>query len=1820
SVLFNLQMRYVEKLIYTYSGLFCIAINPYKRFPIYTLRTMELYVDKRRNEVPPHIFAIAEGAYQGMNNTGVNQSILITGESGAGKTENTKKVIAYFATICSSGKKKEGEASLEDKIVNTNPVLEAWGNAKTVRNDNSSRFGKFIRIHFNQAGKLSGADMVVYLLEKSRLTYQQPLERCYHSFYNLMSDQVPDLKEKCHLSNNIYDYWYVSQGKTTVETIDDKEDMMFADQAFDTLGFTQDEKYDVFKNTACMMHMGNMTKDFVPVGKEEQAEVKDESNSIKVANLMGIDCEWMITYFCKPKLKVGTEWVNKGSTCAQASASVAGIARAVYERTFRIIVEKCNETLIDPSMKKVTYIGVLDIAGFEIFDYNGFEQICINYVNEKLQQFFNQHMFTLEQEEYVREGLDWANVDFGMDLQKCIDMFEKPMALLAIFEEESLFPKATDLTFQQKLMDNMLGKWSQFAKPNPRPDPDAHFAVLHYAATVSYNLTGWLEKNKDPLNDTIVEMIKNGGNALMIQCFADHPGQPLEAPKDDGGRKKKGGGKTVSSYFKGQLDDLMSVLYKTEPHFIRCVVPNTHKQPGGVEPGLVMHQYQCNGVLAGIAICRKGFPNKMLYPEFKARYNILAAKLVAKAKNDKAAAAAVLNSIKLDKEKFRLGHTKVFFRAGILGYMEEVREDKIGSVLSWLQASARGKSSRMQFKKLQDQKLALYCCQRTIRAYMLSKTWKWLQIWLSIKPNLKCTQFGKYKKEYEDKIAVAEANIDKAIADCKAVTDQHGRLNDQKGELQLALSSGGSAVQDIIDKTNRLETSKNDVQKQVDDTEKRVKGEEDLINGIQQSGIKVTADANRLREEIKTLENDCEKCEEDKATKDNQIHTLRDEIAHQEELITKLTKEKKSTGEGRQKTEEDIQAMEDRCNHLGKVKGKLEQSLDECEDAFEREKKNRGDVEKVKRKIEGDLKLTQEAVSDLERVKADLANTVQRKEKELASMSAKIEDEQTLGGKYGKQVKELQSRIEELDEELAIERQNRAKAEKNRTTLSRDIQDLGSRLEEAGSNTSTQIELNKKREAELAKLKSELEEANIAHEGTLAALRSKHNNTMSEMGESIDSLNKMKAKSEKDKAGMERDLQEARAGLDEAMRERANMEKNCKMTQGLIVESNTKLDELARALNEADSTKKKLQVEAQDLNRQIEETETAIAALGKNKISLSTQLEDTKRLADGEARDRAALLTKYKNLSTECENLRMRIEEEAEKKNDVLKALSKAQAEIQLWKSKYETEALARIDELEGNKSKLANRVMEAEETIDSLNSKISSTEKTKHRLDAELEDLQMEYERTHAAAVITEKRGRNFDKVLGEWKAKADDLMAELEASRSESRNYNSEVFRLKAAYDETVEQLDVVRRENKNLADEIKDLLDQLGDGGRSIHELDKQRRRLEVEKEELQAALEEAEGALEQEENKVLRAQLELGQVKQEIDRKIAEKEEEFENTRKNHARAMDSMQASLESEQRAKAEALRIKKKMEGDINELEIALDHANKANAEAQKAIKRYQGQLRESETAYEEEQRQRQEMAEKASLADRRANALQGEMEEARSLLDSAERGKRQTEAELSEARAAVNDMTSINSRAASDKRAIEGAVHTMHAEIDDMLQQAKSSEEKAKKAMVDAARLADELRAEQDHTCSQTKAKRALESQLMELENKFAEANENAIRGGRAAMAKLETRIRELEVELGNVQAHTGENTKGYQKSERRCKELAFQIEEDKKNQERMSELATKLQAKIKTYKKQIEEAEEIAALNLAKFRKAQQELEETEERSKMAEGQLIAARPLF
>merc|ERR1719242_2485010 len=572
---------------------------------------------------------------------------------------------------------------------------------------------------------------------------------------------------------------------------------------------------------------------------------------------------------------------------------------------------------------------------------------------------------------------------------------------------------------------------------------------------------------------------------------------------------------------------------------------------------------------------------------------------------------------------------------------------------------------------------------------MIAKTWLWMQIWLAIKPNLKCTQFGKYKKEYEDKIALAEANIGQALEARSKVQAVYDGLMGQKTELSLALKSGGSAVQDIIDKTTRIEAQAQDVQKELDGVNQRIKAEKQQKVALEGNIQKINATVAQLQGDVSSLEGVLASAEQDRANKDDQIRTLKDEIAHQSDMIGKLSKEKRSVGDSRQKTEEDIQAAEDKCNHLSRVKGKLEQALDEAEDALEREKKVKGDVEKSKRKLEGDLKLTQEAVSDLERVKSEANQALARKEKEYNALSAKIEDEASLASKYSKQIKELVARMEELDEELQVERGNRAKAEKNRSLLKKDIEDVSARLDEAGSNTATQVELNKKREAELARIRGELEQLNIAHESTLAALRMKHNNSMSELGEQIDNLNSSKMKGEKDKANLERDLADARATLEDTIKAKQDVDKQAKLIQGSTVDANNRLDDLSRNMNDAEASKKRLDVENQDLTRQIEELETGCAQTSKVKSSVATQLEDMKALGDGEAKDKAALLTKYKSMSTDLANLREKIENENIRKSDAMKALSKAAAEIQLWRSRYETEGMGRIEELEAGRSKL---------------------------------------------------------------------------------------------------------------------------------------------------------------------------------------------------------------------------------------------------------------------------------------------------------------------------------------------------------------------------------------------------------------------------------------------------------------------------------------------------------------------------------------------------
>ncbi|CAL9694920.1 unnamed protein product [Knipowitschia caucasica] len=1816
SVLYNLKERYAAWMIYTYSGLFCATVNPYKWLPVYDMEVVNAYRGKKRMEAPPHIFSVSDNAYQFMLTDRENQSVLITGESGAGKTVNTKRVIQYFATIsvASGDKKKEAagkfQGSLEDQIIAANPLLEAYGNAKTVRNDNSSRFGKFIRIHFGTTGKLASADIETYLLEKSRVTFQLEKERGYHIFYQMMTNHKPELVEMSLLTTNPYDFPMCSMGQITVASIDDKEELDATDNAIDILGFTAEEKVSIYKTTGAVLHHGNMK--FKQKQREEQAEPDGNEDADKIGYLLGLNSADMLKALCYPRVKVGNEYVTKGQTVPQVMNSVPALAKSIYERMFLWMVIRINQ-MLDTKQARNHFIGVLDIAGFEIFDFNTLEQLCINFTNEKLQQFFNHTMFVLEQEEYKKEGIVWEFIDFGMDLAACIELIEKPMGIFAILEEECMFPKASDTTFKNKLYDQHLGKTKAFEKPKPvKGKPEAHFSLVHYAGTVDYNIGGWLDKNKDPLNDSVVQLYQKSSVKLLPILYPP----TVEEPKGGKGGKKKGGSmQTVSSQFRENLGKLMTNLRSTHPHFVRCLIPNESKTPGLMENFLVIHQLRCNGVLEGIRICRKGFPSRILYGDFKQRYKVLNASVIPDGQfiDNKKASEKLLGSIDVNHEEYRFGHTKVFFKAGLLGVLEEMRDEKLANLVTMTQGLCRGYLMRTEFLKMMERREAIYTIQYNIRSFMNVKHWPWMKVYYKIKPLLKSAETEKELSKMKENYEKMTSDLAAALAKKKELEEKMVSLLQEKNDLQLQVSSEGESLADSEERCEGLIKSKIQMEAKLKETSERLEDEEEINAELTAKKRKLEDECSELKKDIDDLELTLAKVEKEKHATENKVKNLTEEMASQDESIAKLTKEKKALQEAHQQTLDDLQAEEDKVNTLTKAKTKLEQQVDDLEGSLEQEKKLRMDLERAKRKLEGDLKLAQESIMDLENDKQQSDEKIKKKDFETSQLLSKIEDEQSLGAQLQKKIKELQARIEELEEEIEAERAARAKVEKQRADLSRELEEISERLEEAGGATSAQIEMNKKREAEFQKLRRDLEESTLQHEATAAALRKKQADSVAELGEQIDNLQRVKQKLEKEKSEYKMEIDDLSSNMEAVAKSKGNLEKMCRTLEDQLSELKTKNDENVRQMNDLSGQKARLLTENGEFGRQIDEKEALVSQLTRGKQAFTQQIEESKRQIEEEIKAKNALAHGLQSARHDCDLLREQFEEEQEAKAELQRAMSKANSEVAQWRSKYETDAIQRTEELEESKKKLAQRLQEAEEQIEAVNSKCASLEKTKQRLQSEVEDLMIDVERANGLAANLDKKQRNFDKVLAEWKQKFEESQAELEGAQKEARSMGTELFKMKNSYEEALDQLETMKRENKNLQQEISDLTEQIGETGKSIHELEKSKKQVETEKSEIQTALEEAEGTLEHEESKILRIQLELNQVKGEVDRKLAEKDEEMEQIKRNSQRVIDSMQSTLDSEIRSRNDALRIKKKMEGDLNEMEIQLSHANRQASESQKQLRNVQAQLKDAQLHLDDAVRAQEDLKEQAAMVERRNGLMLAEIEELRAALEQTERGRKVAEQELVDASERVGLLHSQNTSLLNTKKKLEADLVQVQGEVDDSVQEARNAEEKAKKAITDAAMMAEELKKEQDTSAHLERMKKNLEVTVKDLQHRLDEAENLAMKGGKKQLQKLESRVRELETEVENEQRRGADAVKGVRKYERRVKELTYQTEEDKKNVTRLQDLVDKLQLKVKSYKRQAEEAEEQANQQMSKCRKIQHELEEAEERADIAESQV-------
>uniref|UniRef100_A0A8B9E8I2 Myosin VC n=1 Tax=Anser cygnoides TaxID=8845 RepID=A0A8B9E8I2_ANSCY len=693
AVLHNLKVRFVEsKLIYTYSGIILVAINPYKQLPIYGDAIIHAYSGQNMGDMDPHIFAVAEEAYKQMARNNKNQSIIVSGESGAGKTVSARYTMRYFATVS----KSTSNAHVEDKVLASNPITEAVGNAKTTRNDNSSRFGKYTEISFDQSYRIIGANMRTYLLEKSRVVFQSENERNYHIFYQLCASAMqPEFQHLKLGSAEKFNYTRMG-GNTVIEGVDDRANMVETQKTFALLG-------NFLGISTTYSHLNIFCE------------------------LLDLNFDKMTQWLCHRKIITTSETVIKPMTKPQAVNARDALAKKIYSHLFDFIVERINQAL-QFTGKQHTFIGVLDIYGFETFDVNSFEQFCINYANEKLQLQFNLHVFKLEQEEYMKEDIPWTLIDF-YDNQPVIDLIEAKMGILELLDEECLLPHGTDENWLQKLYNNFVNKNALFEKPRMS---NTSFIIQHFADKVEYKCEGFLEKNRDTVYEVLMEILKESKFRLCANFFQDNPvsispfsstiniksARPVLKPPNKQLRM------TVGSKFRSSLSLLMETLNATTPHYVRCIKPNDEKQPFEFDSKRVAQQLRACGVLETIRISAQSYPSRWTYIEFFSRYSILMTQQELSLNDKKQICKIVLQRLIQDPNQYQFGRTKIFFRAGQVAYLEKLRSDKLRHACIMIQKNVRGWLQRKKFLRIKQAAVTIqqyFRGQRTVRA--LKQTW-----------------------------------------------------------------------------------------------------------------------------------------------------------------------------------------------------------------------------------------------------------------------------------------------------------------------------------------------------------------------------------------------------------------------------------------------------------------------------------------------------------------------------------------------------------------------------------------------------------------------------------------------------------------------------------------------------------------------------------------------------------------------------------------------------------------------------------------------------------------------------------------------------------------------------------------------------------------------------------------------------------------------------------------------------------------------------------------------------------------------------------------
>ncbi|CCF57760.1 hypothetical protein KAFR_0D01140 [Kazachstania africana CBS 2517] len=738
AVLHAIKQRYSQLNIYTYSGIVLIATNPFDRVDqLYSQDMIQAYAGKRRGEMEPHLFAIAEEAYSLMKKDKQNQTIVVSGESGAGKTVSAKYIMRYFASVEEEMSSNMGNlqhtaemSETEEKILATNPIMEAFGNAKTTRNDNSSRFGKYLEILFDANTAIIGAKIRTYLLERSRLVYQPDTERNYHIFYQILAGLPQETKDELHLTA-ASDYFYMNQGgDTQIKGIDDAKEYQITVDALELVGIHKETQHSIFKILAALLHIGNIE---IKKIRNDASLSSDEPNLKLACELLNVDSSSFAKWITKKQIITRSEKIVSNLSYNQALVARDSVAKFIYSALFDWLVENINTVLCHPGVSDQvkSFIGVLDIYGFEHFEKNSFEQFCINYANEKLQQEFNQHVFKLEQEEYIKEEIEWSFIEFN-DNQPCINLIENKLGILALLDEESRLPAGSDESWTQKLYQTLDKPPSNKVFSKPRFG-QTKFVVSHYAHDVSYDTEGFIEKNRDTVSDGHLEVLRATENETLAKILEnlDDEAKKLEdakkAEEEKNPGKKMGPTRTVQrkptlgSMFKQSLIELMSTINSTNVHYIRCIKPNNEKEAWKFDNLMVLSQLRACGVLETIRISCAGFPSRWTFREFLLRYYILiSSNEWSKIFQNKDSTEEdvielckkILDTTVKDTAKYQIGNTKIFFKAGMLAYLEKLRSDKMNYSIVLIQKNIRAKYYKRQYTEI---KKAISLCQSVSR-------------------------------------------------------------------------------------------------------------------------------------------------------------------------------------------------------------------------------------------------------------------------------------------------------------------------------------------------------------------------------------------------------------------------------------------------------------------------------------------------------------------------------------------------------------------------------------------------------------------------------------------------------------------------------------------------------------------------------------------------------------------------------------------------------------------------------------------------------------------------------------------------------------------------------------------------------------------------------------------------------------------------------------------------------------------------------------------------------------------------------------------------